>query len=68
MKKAEAIKRTGYTEDELIYLGIIAMKNRMKDARNNSEDDESWDHYDALVKAYDALEISYKAKTEKEGK
>lgn len=62
MKKEEAIKATGYTESELIYLGIIAMKVRMKEARNNSEDDESWSHYDALVKAYEALDIAYKAK------
>ena len=62
MKKEEAIKATGYTESELIYLGIIAMKVRMKEARTNSEDDESWSHYDALVKAYEALDIEYKAK------
>ena len=54
MSKAKAIKKTDYTETELIYLGLIAMKIRMKESRNESQDSESWDHYDALVKAYDA--------------
>ena len=52
MSKAEAIKATGYTEEQLIVLGMIAMKNRMVNARNESTDNESWDHYDRLVKAY----------------
>lgn len=68
MSKQEAINRTEYSETELIYLGLVAMKVRMKEARNNSTDSESWDHYDALVKAYDAMEIEYKAKVDKETK
>jgi len=55
MTKAEAIKNTGYTEEELIVLGLIAMKCRMKEARNESEDSESYEHYDRLVKAYDKM-------------
>ena len=68
MSKTEAIKRTDYTETELIYLGLVAMKVRMKEARANSQTSEEWDHYDALVKAYDAMEIEYKAKVDKEAK
>lgn len=52
MSKAEAIKATGYTEEQLIVLGMISMKNQMAKARNESTDNESWDHYDGLVKAY----------------
>lgn len=55
MTKAEAIKNTGYTENELIYLGLIAMKNRMKEARHESTDSECFEHYDRLVKAYDKM-------------
>ena len=55
MTKAEAIKNTGYTENELIFLGLVAMKNRMKEARRESADSESYDHYDRLVKAYDKM-------------
>ena len=52
MSKAEAIKATGYTEEQLIVLGMISMKQQMVKARNESSDIESWDHYDRLVKAY----------------
>lgn len=55
MTKSEAIKETGYTETELIYLGLIAMKNRMKEARRESQDSECFDHYDRLVRAYDKM-------------
>ena len=68
MNKTEAIKRTDYTETELVYLGLVAMKIRMKEARANSETSDEWDHYDALVNAYDAMEIEYKAKIDKEVK
>ena len=62
MSKAEAIKNTGYTENELIYLGLIAMKNRMKEARHESTDSESFDHYDRLVRAYDKMIVEYENK------
>ena len=62
MNKAEAIKKTGYTENELIHLGLISMKLRMKEARNNCVTSEEYDHYDALVKAYDAMVIEYEKK------
>ena len=55
MTKVEAIKATGYTENELIMLGLISMKNRMKEARRESQDSESYDHYDQLVRAYDKM-------------
>lgn len=55
MTKVEVIKSTGYTEEELILLGLIAMKNRMKEARRESTDSESFDHYDRLVRAYDKM-------------
>ena len=62
MSKAEAIKRTGYTEYDLIYLGLIAMKVRMEEARNVSETSEEFEHYDAMVKAFDAMAIEYENK------
>lgn len=62
MSKAEAIKKTGYTENELIYLGLIAMKVRMKESRHNCETSEEFEHYDALVKAFDAMAIEYEKK------
>lgn len=65
MTKAEAIKATGYTERELIYLGLIVMKNRMKQARE--ENPASFDHYDRLVKAYDKMMVECKAELVKEG-
>jgi hypothetical protein len=55
MTKVEVIKSTGYTEEQLILLGLIAMKNRMKEARRESTDSESFDHYDRLVRAYDKM-------------
>ena len=55
MTKVEVIKSTGYTEEQLILLGLIAMKNRMKEARSESTDSESFDHYDRLVRAYDKM-------------
>ncbi len=55
MTKVEVIKSTGYTEGQLILLGLIAMKNRMKEARRESTDSESFDHYDRLVRAYDKM-------------
>ena len=57
MTKAEAIKVTGYTEDQLIVLGLIAMKNRMKEARSESDSSECFEHYDRLVRAYDKMII-----------
>ena len=68
MKRAELIKATGYTENELIYMGLIKMKLWMRDNRNESHTDEHWAHYDALAKAYEALEEKYNAKLAKEGK
>lgn len=59
MTKIEAIKETGYTEEELIVLGLIAMKNRMKEARRESTDSECYDHYDRLVRAYDKMIIEH---------
>ena len=55
MTKVEVIKSTGYTEEQLILLGLIAMKNRMKEARNESTDSECYEHYDRLVRAYDKM-------------
>ena len=66
MSMQDKIAKTGYSETELIYLGLITMKLRMKDARNGAEDSESYEHYDAMVKAYEAMEIHYKAMVDKE--
>lgn len=59
MTKAEAIKSTGYTEEELIFLGLVAMKNRMKEARRESTDSECYEHYDRLVRAYDKMIVEH---------
>ena len=55
MTKTEAIRKTEYTETELIKLAIQTAKHIYKDHRNASDDIESWDHYDALVNAYEAI-------------
>lgn len=53
MTKQEAIKATGYTEEDLSTLALQMAKTMMRDARSKSDDMESWDHYDSMVMAYE---------------
>ena len=55
MTKAEAIQNTEYTEQELIKLALTMAAQQAKNWRNGSEDIESWDHYEALMNAFQAI-------------
>lgn len=60
MTKAEAIERTGSTEEDLIICALGFIKNHYKKCRNNHwEDpdfsDEDFEHYNDLVTAYEKL-------------
>lgn len=55
MTKAEAIKRTEYTEEGLITLAIQIAKAKAIEWRNGSDDSESWEHYQALADAFEAV-------------
>ena len=56
MTKAEAIRNTEYTEDELINLALcFAMQDmrKFRDAEGNSATD--WFHYEDLRQAFSAI-------------
>ena len=55
MTKAEAIQNTEYTEQELIKLALTMAAHQAKTWRNGSDDSESWEHYEALTNAFQAL-------------
>ena len=55
MSYEEIIKRTDYTETELINLALVTAIHFYKNCRNNSDDSESWDHYDNLCEAFKAI-------------
>lgn len=55
MTKAEAIQNTEYTEQELIKLALTMAAQQAKTWRNGSDDSESWDHYEALMNAFQAI-------------
>ena len=55
MTKAEAIRNTEYTENELINLALTMAVQQCKAWRNESEDIHSWDHYEALLNAFSAI-------------
>jgi len=55
MTKQEAIQSTEYTEQELIKLALTMAAQQAKAWRNGSEDSESWDHYEALMNAFQAM-------------
>ena len=55
MTKAEAIKNTEYTESDLINLALTMAVQQCRAWRNESDDINSWDHYDALLNAFSAI-------------
>ena len=55
MTKAEAIKNTEYTENGLINLALTMAVQNTREWRNQSEDIESWEHYDNLMNAFSAI-------------
>ena len=55
MTKAEAIRNTEYTENELINLALTMAVQQCKAWRNESDDIHSWDHYEALLNAFMAI-------------
>lgn len=55
MTKAEAIRNTEYTENDLINLALTMAVQQSREWRNRSEDSESWDHYEALLNAFMAI-------------
>lgn len=55
MAKAELIVKTGYDEETLMALALRIADQWAKNNRNNAEDSEEWDHYDALHEAFAAM-------------
>lgn len=55
MTKAEAIRNTEYTENDLINLALTMAVQQSRAWRNESEDIHSWDHYDNLMNAFSAI-------------
>ena len=52
MTKQELINNTGYaTEEELINAALIMTMQEMRKFRSESEDNESYDHYDNMYNA-----------------
>lgn len=62
MTKQEAIRCTGCTEKELVHLALVMAVQQAKAWRMESEDDaDAFDHYDALVNAWQAMADEAKA-------
>lgn len=55
MTKEEAIRNTEYTENELINLALMMAVQSSKMWRGQSDDEESWDHYENLMNAFSAI-------------
>ena len=55
MTKVEAIRNTEYTENDLISLALTMAIQQTREWRNESEDSESWDHYEALRQAFSMI-------------
>ena len=55
MTKAEAIKNTEYTENDLINLALTMAVQHSREWRNQSDDIESWKHYENLMNAFSAI-------------
>lgn len=55
MTKEEAIQNTEYTETELINLALMMAVQSSRMWRDQSDDGESWDHYDNLLNAFSAI-------------
>ena len=55
MTKAEAIQNTEYTENDLINLALTMAVQQCRAWRNESDDINSWDHYENLMNAFSAI-------------
>lgn len=55
MSYEEIINRTDYTEKELINLALVTAIQFYKECRNKADDSESWEHYDNLCTALEAI-------------
>jgi hypothetical protein len=55
MTKAEAIRNTEYTENDLINLALTMAVQQSREWRNQSDDSESWEHYENLMNAFSAI-------------
>lgn len=55
MTKAEAIKNTEYTENDLINIALLMAEYKSKEWRDQSDDSESWEHYESLMNAFSAI-------------
>ena len=55
MTKTEAIRNTEYTENDLINLALTMAVQHSREWRNQSDDSESWEHYENLMNAFSAI-------------
>ena len=55
MTKAELIKKTDYTEQDLVALALLIADDWARKHRNTAEDNESFDHYNNLHNAFEAM-------------
>ena len=55
MTKAEAIRNTEYTENDLINLALTMAVQHSREWRNQSDDIEAWEHYENLLNAFSAI-------------
>ena len=55
MTKTEAIRNTEYTEHDLINLALTIAMQQSREWRNQSDDSESWEHYENLMNAFIAI-------------
>ena len=55
MTKAEAIRNTEYTENDLIKLALTMAVRQSREWRNQSDDSEAWEHYENLMNAFSAI-------------
>lgn len=65
MTKQEIINATEYTEKELMELALTMAVQQMKHFRNESDDSESWEHYDNLFVAFSIMCAEMKEKEDK---
>ena len=62
MTKQEAVNLTEYTEQELVHLALVMAVQQAKAWRRENEGDAgAYDHYDALVTAWQAMADEAKA-------
>lgn len=56
MTTAEIIKKTEYTETQLIEMALVIAARQMKKFRDEPDNNaEDWDHYNDLAEAFHAI-------------